>query len=160
VPYKDPQQALKYSREYQKLHPEIGRKSSKKWLSKPENKAKRALYAKTIRDRAGAPFDMHSHARRRAKKEGVPFDLLVGDIVVPERCPVLGVELKRGKGTGIGPSPNSPTLDRKVPALGYVKGNVWVISCLANRMKTNSTPEQRILFSDWVQSGERVDRFD
>ena len=39
-------------------------------------------------------------------------------------------------------SDNSPTLDRIVPELGYIKGNVWVICQLANRIKTNATADQ------------------
>jgi hypothetical protein len=36
----------------------------------------------------------------------------------------------------------SPELDRIVPSLGYVKGNVLVVSRRANRIKTDATVEE------------------
>ncbi len=72
-----------------------------------------------------------SRARKRARKLGIPFDLDVSDIVMPSHCPVLGIPLVVGQGR----SDNSPSLDRIIPAVGYVAGNVRVISDRANRLK-------------------------
>ena len=36
----------------------------------------------------------------------------------------------------------SPTIDRKIPKLGYTKGNVVIVSHLANRIMTNATYEE------------------
>jgi hypothetical protein len=77
-----------------------------------------------------------SLARKRARARGVPFDLQSTDVVVPERCPVLGVALKLEAGPF---SDNSATLDRIVPELGYVRGNVAVISSRANTLKSNAS---------------------
>lgn len=44
--------------------------------------------------------------------------------------------------------PRSPSLDKIVPSLGYVIGNVEVISYLANTMKQNATPEQLTTFCE------------
>ena len=38
----------------------------------------------------------------------------------------------------------SPSIDRIIPELGYVKGNVQIICMLANRIKSNATPDQVI----------------
>ncbi|HCJ27734.1 MAG TPA: hypothetical protein DHV63_00115, partial [Pseudomonas sp.] len=72
-----------------------------------------------------------SRARQRAARRGLPFDLDVSDVVVPSICPALGVPLVIGEMR----SPNSPSLDRIRPALGYVRGNTRVISDKANRLK-------------------------
>jgi hypothetical protein len=87
-------------------------------------------------------------AKRRAKKYGVPFALIPEDITIPKACPVLGTELKRGVG---GSTDNSPTLDRHIPSLGYVKGNIDIISSLANRIKTDATLEQVEKVLNWMK---------
>lgn len=88
-------------------------------------------------------------ARHRAKKKNLPFDIELVDIVIPEFCPVLGIQLKANAGKGRALR-SSPSLDRIVPELGYVKGNVQVISNAANLLKGDSTPEEMLLFAQWV----------
>lgn len=80
--------------------------------------------------------------KQRASKLGVPFALSVGDIQIPDRCPVLGLPLARK--SGMGPSDSSPSLDRIIGSDGYVKGNVNVISTRANRIKSNSTDPREL----------------
>ena len=79
--------------------------------------------------------------RNRAAISGIPFNLDVTDFVIPEYCPVLGLKLEDTTGRS-GPGPTSPSLDRIIPALGYVKGNVIVISHKANMIKSNATPDE------------------
>lgn len=78
-------------------------------------------------------------ARYRAKRDDIPFNLTEDDIDVPTLCPVLGIPLKPGQGR---PSDTSPTLDRVVPGLGYVPGNVVVVSYRANRFKSDATLDE------------------
>ena len=81
---------------------------------------------------------MWSRAKYRAAHKGREFTITKEDIVIPERCPLLGIPLvcHRGKGSQQG---NSPSLDRKDPTKGYIKGNVWVISNRANTLKNDAT---------------------
>ena len=81
--------------------------------------------------------------KSRAKKLNVPFNLTVSFLrsIMVDTCPVLGIPLISSAG-GEGPTNNSPTVDRIIPSLGYVKGNVMVISKLANQIKSCATPEQ------------------
>ena len=83
--------------------------------------------------------------RGSAKKCKRDFDITVEDIVIPECCPYLGIELS----TDINDHKEQFyfTGDRIDSTLGYVKGNVQVISFLANAMKNNSTEEQLITFA-------------
>lgn len=79
---------------------------------------------------------MLSTAKRRAKKHNVPFSITKEHINIPETCPALGVKIGKSKGFS---GPFSPTLDRIVPEMGYVPGNILVISSRANQIKTDAT---------------------
>lgn len=90
-------------------------------------------------------------AKARAQRKGVPFSLTLADIpAVPEFCPVLGVRLISETTGRTGPRPFSPALDRIVPALGYVPGNVQWLSHRANCMKSNASPDELRAFATWV----------
>ena len=78
-------------------------------------------------------------ARSRARKYGLAFDISIEDVKVPELCPVLGMRLVVNSGKC---QPNSPTLDRIDSSLGYVKGNVVVISHRANTIKNDATIDE------------------
>lgn len=83
-----------------------------------------------------------SNVRLKSAKLGIPFNLTIEDVISPEHCPVFGFPLvQRGRGAR-GPQANSPSIDRIIPDLGYVKGNVIVVSMLANAIKQNANPEQ------------------
>lgn len=84
-------------------------------------------------------------ARQRAKKLSIECSINLTDFDIPEVCPLRGVLLKVGSGQH---NDDSPSLDRKDPRRGYVKGNVWVISHKANRMKGNFTPNELRTFCE------------
>lgn len=75
----------------------------------------------------------------RAKKKGIPFNITLDDLVFPETCPVLGIPLRARSGSF---HDNSPSIDRNVPELGYVKGNVSIMSYRANRLKMHATLDE------------------
>jgi hypothetical protein len=91
-------------------------------------------------------------AKSRAKAKGLPFNITSQDIIIPTLCPVLKIPLIQGEGTI---TDASPTLDKRVPHLGYVVGNVTVISSLANRIKTNANSMQIAAVLDYVLSIEQ-----
>ncbi len=81
-------------------------------------------------------------SKATAKEKGYEHNLCLEDIVIPICCPVFDrlwdeVQYK-------------PSLDRIDNSQGYVKGNVQVISLLANQMKRDSTKEQLHQFARWV----------
>ena len=88
-------------------------------------------------------------ARNRAKKNGMPFDIDLSDINIPDVCPILKTRILRihGKRTG-----QSATLDRIDNSKGYVKGNVWVISSKANLMKNSASLAELVLFGEWCST--------
>jgi DNA-directed RNA polymerase subunit RPC12/RpoP len=92
---------------------------------------------------------MWRRAKRRAKEQGIPFSIGVEDITIPKVCPILGIELRVFEGAS-GGRDFSPSLDKINPLLGYIRGNVWVISHLANRMKANADASMLEKFAIWV----------
>lgn len=90
-----------------------------------------------------------SRAKQAAKKAGVAFNLDKSDIVIPTHCPILKIPIYRNIG-GKGMSPNSISIDRIIPELGYVKGNIQIISQRANVMKNDASVEELELFANWV----------
>lgn len=82
---------------------------------------------------------MLNRSKSRARKKGFEHNITIEDIKIPNTCPLLGIQLIKGRNSV---HPNSPTLDRIDSTKGYVKGNVWVISYKANTIKSNATPEE------------------
>ena len=123
------------------------------WACRPENRPKIRAWSKAsmklLRKKKPEQFILTA-ARHRAKKKGIPFNLICDDIVIPECCPVLGVQLVLGEGIC---SDNSPSLDRIIPELGYVRGNVKIISRRANRIKNDATPDE--LYKVWKYATEQ-----
>ena len=91
------------------------------------------------------------NAKTRAKKQGVPFEITVEDICIPNVCPYLGIKIEPFSEW------NYPSLDKIIPELGYVKGNIQVISNLANTMKSSASIEQSICFAENVLKLHRKD---
>ena len=96
------------------------------------------------------------NARSRATRDNVPFNLILQDLIdiATDECPVFNTPFvwggaKMGKGKT---RPDTPTLDRILPELGYVKGNVAFLSYRANRIKDNGTMQEHYDIADWIWS--------
>jgi hypothetical protein len=96
---------------------------------------------------------MHKHAKARAKKKGIPFEIEVSDIVIPEYCPYLGVKLQVSFNSD---ARHSPSLDRIDPKKGYTKDNIQVVSRIFNSMKWDSSREELIHFCKSVLEKEGI----
>ncbi len=163
MPHRDPEARKLYAREYRKRNKEVINARNRSYSSKTEynqkyyeqNKEVLQEYRKreqvksrenernrVLRD-TSPELVMWRAARNRAQAKNLPFDIEVSDIVIPEFCPVLGIELYSSQGHF---NAASPSLDKVVPDLGYVKGNIWVISHKANIMKHDATLEELLLF--------------
>jgi len=125
------------------------------WQCKDEKERKR-LRAEHI---AKPEKYLCMNARQRARIYNLPFSITPQDIrdVWPKDdiCPVLGIKMKVhfAEGGGYtGPRPWSPTIDRFRPHLGYVIGNIGVISLKANRIKCDETdPEIFRAVANWLE---------
>lgn len=92
---------------------------------------------------------LYALAKQRARQKNLKFAITPEDIVIPKRCPVLGITLAHGKNKR--PRPTSPTLDRIIPSKGYVRGNIIVISSLANRVKSTANWSQILAVGYWLK---------
>ena len=120
--------------------------SNKKW--RQENKDRLNFQRREYNAR-NIERTMVSSARRTAKKIGVPFDITIDDIFIPEFCPVLGIKLIR---TRMCRNDATPSIDRIIPKKGYVRENIMVISMRANRIKTDATFEELIKVADFYSN--------
>lgn len=74
-------------------------------------------------------------AKARAKRENLPFEIEVSDLIIPEFCPILGIKLEiRGENRE-----SSPSIDRIINKGGYTKDNIKIISSRANRLKSDAS---------------------
>jgi hypothetical protein len=96
----------------------------------------------TARRRADPIRALLSSVRARAKAAGLEFNLTADDIVLPARCPVLGIELSFGIGQGLGASlaqrDTRYSIDRIDNSRGYTPDNIVVVSYRANRIKSDA----------------------
>ena len=113
------------------------------------SKTCKKCYIKQKNHTSKPPVYLLNRARTRAKSLGLAFAITLDDIVIPEYCPILGIKLAYG---GIKERDSSPSLDKIIPELGYVPGNIAVISHLANRIKNSGSAEQHRLIADWMDA--------
>lgn len=102
------------------------------------------LVSRKNRHEAQPWHQMVTTAHMRATKENIPFDIDADYVksIFPNdwKCPVFGFDLTIStKGQT---RDSSPSLDKIIPANGYVKNNCVVISLKANRMKNNGTLQE------------------
>ena len=93
----------------------------------------------TVRHQKDPRPSLIYNARKTARTLGLPINLKLEDIVVPERCPALDIPIMVNSTGNARSSSNSPTLVRIRPESGYTAHNVAVISLRAAKMKSSQT---------------------
>lgn len=107
----------------------------------PEYQAQ-AIY-ETIRNR----FEVKGQNVRTSGRE---FTAHLSDLSVPLVCPVLGIPLDYFAESN--KAENYPTFDRIDNNLGYVPGNVHIISWRANRIKNDGTAAEHRRIADYLDT--------
>lgn len=74
-------------------------------------------------------------AKKRARSKGLEFSITASDVILHAICPIIGVAIT-APGTWHGPS-----LDRRDNSLGYVPGNVHLVSKRGNTWKGHRASE-------------------
>jgi hypothetical protein len=121
----------------------------------PEGKIYEKEYYKKIRTERVEQIMLNS-AKGRARKRNLPCSITQEDIIaiwpIDGLCPILGIELKHKYDGTHGSAFNSPSLDCIIPSLGYISGNIAIISQKANMLKGNEIDP--IIFrkiADWLE---------
>lgn len=128
-------------------------KKSREWRARNPEKS-RQLALVSYKKRRETPEGWLRHVlttvKRRAFKAGVVFSVNAADFSIPEKCPILGVVLVYGSTLN---AQESASIDRIKPWLGYITGNVRIVSRLANRLKGDCTDPA--IFRALVADAER-----
>jgi hypothetical protein len=88
-------------------------------------------------------------SRKRAKKDGIEHRITEKDVTYVDTCPILGLSLVLNRGR-VGP--DSFSLDRKNPTLGYIPGNCFIISWAANQAKDRMSREDVLRLLAYMES--------
>src|ERR1700675_389529 len=118
--------------------------------------AKRAVFAEKKAKRRPGMQAMRrlkmnwKKCRERAIEKGIPFNLDLEDCQPPACCSVFGTPFKVGL-----PWYQRASIDRVKPELGYVKGNIRIISQLANSIKSTANSTQIRAVADWLEKVEQ-----
>jgi hypothetical protein len=137
-----------YRNIWAKENKERSDKSCKIYRARKEVKEKRNNYQRKWRSN-NLNWELWYKAKTRSIEQLLPFNIEPSDILIPSHCPILGIELYITRNT-IGD--NSPTVDKIFTELGYIKGNIIVISAKANRIKNNSTIEELEKVYTWYKT--------
>lgn len=97
-----------------------------------------------------------SKAKYRTKNNNIPFDLDLDYLlsIATDICPVFGTPFHWGRNKGER-NRHTPSLDRIIPELGYVKGNVAFISTWANTIKSDATEKELYAVADWLHKARK-----
>lgn len=112
--------------------------AAKKWGKGYERKTDRDYVYSAMR----AKFRQKKHNCHQWE-----WSVQFSDIDFPQFCPILGLKLDYFAESM---QENSPSFDRLDPTKGYIKGNVYIISQRANRIKNDGTPEEHKKIYEWM----------
>jgi len=145
MPLKDKEEAKKYHREYNRIY-------MRNWhRDNPEKSKARDIAWRERNPRKRLIFSTKQSARLKELEHNITED----DLQLPEFCPLIGIKIDYSAGNG--KTMEKPSVDRIDPSKGYIKGNVELISSLANTMKSKATPEQLIFFAKEILKRYEVD---
>src|ERR1019366_6151215 len=89
---------------------------------------------------------LYMNARSGANARKLNFNILKSDLIIPEKCPILGLNLIFSNKV----TRNTPSIDRIDSNIGYEKNNIIVCSYRVNRLKGDaSIGEMKLIYNNW-----------
>jgi len=101
---------------------------------------------------AARPFHYaFKRLRLRAKKENIPFDITEEYLksIWTGVCAIFGTTLQQPYSTDR-QVPDKATVDKIIPELGYVKGNIQWVSNRANIIKSYGTADEHRMIMEYI----------
>ncbi len=122
-----------------------------------QNNYAASQYMRQKRRERGIGWSIWHSAKNRAQRSAIPFTITPEDVIVPDVCPILQIPLitdtdyifRTGHTSQLN-LPNYPSIDRIIPELGYIKGNIAVISWRANNIKSDATLQELESVVKWM----------
>ena len=148
MPYKNMEEQKKYLKEYRKKQRQeyLKEYNKKYYLINKEKIIKQTTENKKRIAKEDPVYSLFVRAKERAKKRNILFDIdkeyLKSIYPKNNKCPILNIDFQLGFLNEIKKNKDyAPSLDRIIPDKGYVKGNLVIVSFIANRVKNNVSVE-------------------
>ena len=93
-----------------------------------------------------------SQKKANATRVGILWEIKFHEIEWNTVCPILGITLDYFADNR---QENSPSFDKINPDLGYISGNVCVMSWRANRIKNNGTAEEHRKIATFLDNTQK-----
>jgi hypothetical protein len=158
-----PEKRAAWNRAYEQRHPENAPARQKRYRERNPEKVvqwqrdwhvENPEYNRTYMAKRKVAYPVRAllyAIKKRAKQKNLEFSLTPDDIVIPEFCPVLGIKLEVATKGFVN---SSPSVDRIRSELGYVSGNVRVVSWRANKLRCDATSaELKLIYEDLLRLG-------
>lgn len=126
-------------------------KANSKWNNSEQGKSKKQQWKERNPKRTWV-IDAVRRAKHRSDSKGIPFNITVDYVlgITPDTCPVFGtVFVFTGGGRN---AMHNASIDRLRPELGYVVGNIAVISTRANVIKNDASSEEMLKVVEWMKT--------
>jgi hypothetical protein len=142
-----------HSGKYRRVCKECSNRRQRAYRIPDKNAASRLKWCKEMIEKNPRKF-LWYRIKWSAKARHLDFNLDVEDFVIPNFCEILGIPISIScpkRGGARRPPENSASVDRLDSKKGYVKGNIKIISHLANSLKSNGTAEQHEKIADYMR---------
>lgn len=127
-------------RRWRQENPEKRRAQNQRYAERyPEKMRTKSRKSKAKWRAENQELGLFVSAKNNAKYKNREFSITLADVVIPDRCPILGTPF-----TPLGTVPRNfnPSIDRVDNSKGYIPGNVRIISWAANTWKGARTAEE------------------
>jgi len=129
--------------------------NAKAWRKAYQQRNRKRLVAKARQWKRDNPQRaLFLWKRSDARRRGTDFTIEMIDLDWPKDCPVHGVRLLYGPDHGVN-NPDQATIDRIDNSLGYISGNVAIMSRRANILKRDATLAELQRLVKWLQKVQR-----